>query len=263
MRRLRWGILSTAKIGREKVIPGIAHSKTGRACAIASRDIAGARRAAEALGIERAYGTYDALLADPEIDAIYIPLPNHLHVPWTLKAAAAGKHVLCEKPIALTAAEAEQLRALPKGIVFVEAFMVRYHPQWKRACANSCARAPLGEVRAVQCFFSYFNRDPKNVRNLAGIGGGALYDIGCYPGDDRAASLFENEPERVISLVERDPDFGTDRLSSALVDFGGGPAARLHRLDAAGLVPARQRGSAPKQRCEVIISVQRAAGRSR
>jgi predicted dehydrogenase len=250
MRRLRWGILSTAKIGREKVIPAIARSKTGQACAIASRDAGTARKTAEMFGIEKSYGSYDALIADPEIDAIYIPLPNHLHVAWTLKAAAAGKHVLCEKPIALSAEEAEELRGLPKGIVFVEAFMVRYHRQWLRV-RELVRSGALGELRAVQCFFSYFNRDPRNVRNLADIGGGALYDIGCYP-VAIGRLLFEREPMRAVSLVDRDPDFKTDRLASALLDFGAG--RRLEFTVSTQLVPyQRVNAVGTKMRCEVII----------
>jgi predicted dehydrogenase len=188
--------------------------------AIASRSQAGASRAARALGIERAYGSYDALIADPDIEAIYNPLPNHLHVPLTLQAAAAGKHVLCEKPLALSAAEAQTLREAAKRVHIEEAFMVRHHPQWQRV--RELVRAGrVGTLRAVQVFFSYFNDDPGNIRNQPAIGGGALYDIGCYA-ILCGRYLFEAEPRRVIALIDRDPVLGTDRTTSALLDFGAG-----------------------------------------
>ena len=218
--KVRWGIISTADIGVTKVIPGLMKSRQLEVVAIASRSLSTAKRAARKLGIPVAYGSYEELLDDPSIEAVYNPLPNHLHVPLTLAAAAKGKHVLCEKPIALTAAEAETLRGAPKGVIVAEAFMVRHHPQWIRA--REIVRAgTLGEVRAIQCLFTYYNDDPKNVRNMADIGGGALYDIGCYP-VVVSRYIFGAEPERVVSLVDRDPKFRTDRLASALIDFGKG-----------------------------------------
>ena len=216
--KIRWGILSTANIGMQKVTPAIMASPSSEVVAIASRDAAKARAAADSLGIARAYGCYEELFADPDIDAIYNPLPNHLHVPMTLAAARAGKHVLCEKPIALSAKEAEQLRDIPDNVVFMEAFMVRFHPQWYRM-REIIRSGELGEVRAINAVFSYHNVDPANVRNQADIGGGGIMDIGCYP-ITAARFLFEGEPERVVSLVERDPDFG--RLASVLADFGQG-----------------------------------------
>jgi len=219
--RVNWGVISTANIGWKKVIPAMIKGNNINIMAVASRDMAKAREMAQDLGIDRAYGSYEALLADPDIDAVYNPLPNHLHVPLTLAALEAGKHVLCEKPIALTAMEAARLReAVHKsGKLVAEAFMVRHHPQWQRARAlvNSCA---IGEVRAIQTFFSYFNTDPANVRNQADIGGGGLYDIGCYA-ITTARYIFGREPERVIATTENDPDFRTDRLTSGLADFGG------------------------------------------
>ncbi|WP_338721326.1 Gfo/Idh/MocA family oxidoreductase [Devosia sp. XK-2] len=218
--KIRWGILSTANIGMEKVTPAIQASPSSEVVAIGSRDAAKARAAADRLGIAKAYGSYEELFADPDIDAIYNPLPNHLHVPMTLAAARAGKHVLCEKPIALSASEAEQLRDIPKDVVFMEAFMVRFHPQWHRA--REIIRAgELGEIRAINAVFTYHNVDPGNVRNQADIGGGGIMDIGCYP-ITAGRFFFEGEPERVVSLVERDPNFGTDRLASVLADFGTG-----------------------------------------
>ncbi|WP_173088107.1 Gfo/Idh/MocA family oxidoreductase [Devosia sp. 1635] len=220
MKKIRWGILSTANIGMEKVTPAIMRSAHSEVVAIASRDLGKAQAAAAKLGITKAYGSYEELFADPDIDAIYNPLPNHLHVPMTLAAAQAGKHVLCEKPIALSAAEAEQLRQIPSDRIVLEAFMIRFHPQWLRA-REIIRSGELGEVRAINAVFTYFNADPANVRNQADIGGGGIMDIGCYP-VTTGRFLFEAEPQRVVSLVERDPQFGTDRLASVLMDFGGG-----------------------------------------
>ena len=217
-----WGVLGTAKIARTKVIPAMQAGAHSRIAAIASRDLATAERVAAELGIERAHGSYEALLADPAVVAVYIPLPNHLHVPWTLRALAAGKHVLCEKPVALTAEQAGQLVAARDrtGLIVAEAFMVRDTPWWQRVRAL-CRDGTLGEVRAIQTFFSYYNTDPANVRNQPGIGGGALMDIGCYA-IATARYLFEAEPNQVSSLVDSDSNFGTDRQTSALVGFPGG-----------------------------------------
>lgn len=220
MAKTRWGILSTAKIGTGKVIPGIQRAKGAEAVAIASRDLGRAQAVAKELGIPKAYGSYEALLADPDIDAIYNPLPNHLHVPLTLQAVAAGKHVLCEKPIGLTAQDAAQLLVLPRDRLVMEAFMVRFHPQWLRA-REAARSGELGEVRAVQAFFSYYNVDPANVRNQLDIGGGGILDIGCYP-IVAGRFIFDAEPRRVVALVDRDPATGVDRLASAILDFGEG-----------------------------------------
>jgi predicted dehydrogenase len=213
-------VISTAKIARERVLPGMRKSSLIDIRAIASRDEALARKTADALGIAKAYGSYEALLAEPDIEAIYNPLPNHLHVPVTLQAAAAGKHVLCEKPIAMNAAEAEQLRAAASKVLIAEAFMVRFHPQWLRA-RELVREGRIGTLRAVQMVFGYHNVDPANVRNRADIGGGGLYDIGCYA-IVAGRYFFEAEPARGIALVDFDPTFRTDRVTSALVDFGDG-----------------------------------------
>jgi predicted dehydrogenase len=220
MKKVVWGVLSTAKIGTVKVIPGLQKSEWCEVRAIASRSEGPAREAAGKLGIPKAYGSYEALLADPEIEVVYNPLPNHLHVPLTLQAARAGKHVLCEKPIAITADEAAQLREVAGKVHIMEAFMVRFHLQWLRA-REIVRSGALGELRSIQSLFSYFNDDPGNIRNMADIGGGALYDIGCYP-ITAARFFFEAEPTRVIALIDRDPNFGTDRTASAIADFGGG-----------------------------------------
>lgn len=220
MKRVVWGVLSTAKIGLEHVVPAMLASPWVEVRAIASRSPAAAEAAARRLGIGRAYGSYEALIADPDIEAIYNPLPNHLHVPLTLQAARAGKHVLCEKPIALSAAEAQQLRGAGASVLIEEAFMVRHHPQWQRV--RELVRAGrIGTLRAVQVFFSYFNDDPANIRNQPAIGGGALYDIGCYA-ILSGRYLFDREPRRAVALVDRDPALGTDRTTSALLDFGAG-----------------------------------------
>jgi len=220
MKKVIWGVISTAKIGVNKVLPGMQKSEWLEIRAIASRSAKAAREAAAALGIPQAYGSYEELLADPQIEAVYNPLPNHLHVPLTLRAAEAGKHVLCEKPIALSAAEAERLRSVAGKVLIMEAFMVRFHPQWLRA-RELLREGRIGTLRAVQMLFCYFNDDPANIRNISAIGGGALYDIGCYP-IVAGRFLFESEPRRAVALIDRDPGFGTDRLTSALVDFGAG-----------------------------------------
>ena len=219
-RKIRWGVISTALIGTKKVIPGMQRSRRGTVEAIASRDAERARRIAAELGIPKAYGSYEELLADPEIDAVYNPLPNNLHVPWTAAAVRAGKHVLCEKPFAMNAGEAAELRAIAGDRHVMEAFMIRFHPQWLKA-RELVRQGAVGELRAVQVFFAYDNRDPANIRNMRETGGGALMDIGCY-GIVSGRFCFEAEPRRVIALIDRDSSFGTDRLSSVIADFGGG-----------------------------------------
>lgn len=218
--KLRWGIISTANIGLARVIPPMMESNKYEVYAISSRDPAKADAAAKQLGIPVAHGSYEALLDDPDVDMVYNPLPNHLHVPLTLDAVAKGKHVLCEKPIAMTAAEARKLKKVPDDIVVAEAFMVRHHPQWKRA-REIVRSGKLGTVRFIQVAFAYNNVDPDNVRNMADIGGGGVYDIGCYA-ILTGRYLYGAEPQRVVSLVDRDPNFRTDRTASALLDFGEG-----------------------------------------
>ena len=179
---VRWGILGAANIGVRKVIPAMQRGTRSRMIAIASRDLAKAQAAASELGIPRAYGSYEELLADPEIEAVYNPLPNHLHVPWTIRAAEAGKHVLCEKPIALSADEARQLLEVRArtGVQIGEAFMVRNHPQWL-AVRELVAAGRIGQLRVVAGHFAYFRRDPNDVRSVREWGGGGLMDVGCYP----------------------------------------------------------------------------------
>jgi predicted dehydrogenase len=221
LRKVKWGVLGVAKIAVEKVIPAMQRGEVSQIAAIASRDPAKAREAADRLGIARAYGSYEDLLADPDIEAVYNPLPNELHVPWTIKALEAGKHVLCEKPIALDANEARLLIEARQrsGRLVAEAFMVRRHPQWRRAHELVAAGA-IGAPGAIQTFFSYRLLDPANVRNRP-PGGGGLYDIGCYA-ILTARYMFGAEPARVIAALDRDPNFRTDRLVSAILEFPGG-----------------------------------------
>jgi len=225
MNKIRWGVLGVAKIATDRVIPAMQRGQWSEITAIASRDLDKARRAAARLGIPKAYGSYEELLSDTEIDAIYNPLPNHLHVPWTIRAAEHGKHVLCEKPVALSADEARQLVAVRDrtGARIQEAFMVRTHPQWL-AVKALVSGGRIGEVRSMLGAFSYTNRDPANIRNRPEFGGGALMDIGCYL-INTSRFIFGREPSRVTGAIERDPDMRTDRLTSILLDFGTGHAA--------------------------------------
>jgi predicted dehydrogenase len=222
--KVRWGVLGVAGIAVKKVIPAMQKGDDTAVVAIASRSLDKAREAAGPLGIATAYGSYEELLADPAIEAVYNPLPNHLHVPWSIRAAEAGKHVLCEKPIALTADEARTLLAARDrtGVLVQEAFMVRAHPQWLAVRGLVC-EGRIGELRTVHAVFSYFNRDPANVRNIADIGGGGLLDIGCYP-VTISRFLFGEEPRRVVAVMDRDPDFKTDRLTSGMLEFAAGTA---------------------------------------
>jgi len=224
MPKVRWGVLGVAKIATEKVIPAMQRGEWSAVTAIASRDPEKARAAAARLGIARSYGSYDELIADPDIDAIYNPLPNDLHVPWTIRAAERGKHVLCEKPIALSAAEARTLIAARDrtGVRIQEAFMVRTHPQWSKV-RELVREGAIGELHAMVGVFSFFNRDPANIRNLPASGGGALMDIGCYL-INTSRFVFEREPARVSGLIERDPGMGVDRLTSLMLDYESGHA---------------------------------------
>src|SRR6201986_3774064 len=223
-KKVAWGALGVANIAVKKVLPAMQRGEWCQIAAIASRDLQRAERAAKELGIGKAYGSYEELLADPEVEAVYNPLPNHLHVPWTIKAAEAGKHVLCEKPIGLTVAEAETLLAVRErtGVKIGEAFMVRSHPQWLRMRAL-IDEGRIGKLRAVMGCFSYFNVDPANIRNHREYGGGALLDIGCYL-IQAARYSFGQEPSRVVASIDRDPQMHVDRLTSALLEFEGGQA---------------------------------------
>jgi predicted dehydrogenase len=221
---VRWGILSTANIGVRKVIPATQKAERCEVVAIASRDGERAARTAAELGIPRAHEGYDSLLSDPDVDAVYIPLPNSEHAAWTIAATRAGKHVLCEKPLAMTAAEAEEMvRACAnEGVLLMEAFMYRLHPSWE-AVRDLVASGRIGRVRAVQSWFSYFNDDPGNIRNVPELGGGALYDIGCYC-INLSRMLFGGEPTGIEASVTRDAT-GTDVLTSAILEFDDDIAA--------------------------------------
>ena len=264
-KKVRWGILSTANIAVKKVVPAMQQGECCDVIAIASRDRRRAEQVARSLGIAKAYGSYEELLADPEVEVIYNPLPNHLHVPWSIKAAEAGKHVLCEKPLAMTKAEALTLLATQKktGVKIGEAFMVRTHPQWLRA-RELITAGRIGELRSVVGFFSYFNRDLANIRNIHEYGGGALMDIGCYP-ITASRFAFADEPSRVIGLIERDPETRIDRLASAILDFPAGhatftcstqivPYQRLHFVGTTGRIEIEIPFNAPNDRpCRIFI----------
>lgn len=225
MDKVRWGIISTAKIGTNRVIAAMQKGEFCDITAIASRKLESAQEAAAKLGIPKAYGSYEELLADPEIDAIYNPLPNDMHVPWSIKALEAGKHVLCEKPIAMTTAQAQELAEAGQKyphLKLMEAFMYRHNLQWQ-AVRRLVQEGKIGELKTIQSFFSYFLDDPNNIRNIPENGGGGLMDIGCY-NISVARFIFGSEPQRVLGLVEFDPRLKTDRLSSAILDFGTGHA---------------------------------------
>jgi len=257
--KLRWGVLGTAAIGLKKVIPAMQRGHSTSVVAIASRDLAKAQQVATALKIPTAYGSYEELLADPNIDAIYNPLPNQLHVPWTMKAAEAGKHVLCEKPLSLTVAEAESFLAVRSrtGVKIGEAFMIRTAPQWLRL-RELLNQGRVGELRSVIGFFSYFNVDPANIRNQVETGGGALMDIGCYL-IHASRYAFAQEPTRVVARIDRDPKTHTDRLTSAILDFTAGqsiftcstqlvPYQRVHFLGTRGRIEIEIPFNAPIDR---------------
>jgi predicted dehydrogenase len=256
--KLRWGVLSTASIGR-KVIPAMQRGQYTSVVAIASRGLAKAQQAATAFGIPTAYGSYEELIADPNIDAIYNPLPNHLHVPWTIRAAEAGKHVLCEKPLSLTVAEAKTLLAVRSrtGVKIGEAFMIRSYPQWLRL-RELITEGRIGEIRSAVGFFSYFDTDPSSINNQVECGGGALLDIGCYL-VHASRYAFGQQPTRVVGLIDRDPQMHTDRLTSALLDFPRGqsiftcstqlvPYQRVHFLGTRGRIEIEVPFNAPMDR---------------
>jgi predicted dehydrogenase len=263
--KVRWGVLSTAGIGVRKVVPAMQKGEWIEVIAIASRDLRKAEETARTLGIARAYGSYEELLADPQIEAVYNPLPNQLHVPWSIKAAEAGKHVLCEKPLSMTVAEAKTLLAAQErtGVIIGEAFMVRTHPQWLRA-RELVGSGRIGQLRSIQGFFSYFNTDPKNIRNIPECGGGALMDVGCYP-INTARFLFDQEPLRVSGLLEKDPVMKVDRLSSAMLEFPSGhavftcstqlvPYQRMQLLGTKGRIEIEIPFNAPNDRpCRILI----------
>ncbi len=216
----RWGILSTAKIGREQVIPSLQDCENGVVTAIASRDYGRARALADRFGVPQAFGSYEELLASSEVDGVYIPLPTSQHIEWSVKSARAGKHVLCEKPIALNADEIAGLIAIrdEHEVLVSEAFMVQYHPQWAKV-GELISSGAIGPLHHVQGAFCYNLMDPENMRNRQELGGGGLPDIGVYP-TVSTRIVTGAEPRRVQATVERDPQFGTDRYASVKADFG-------------------------------------------
>jgi predicted dehydrogenase len=264
-KKVRWGVLGVARIATKKVIPGMQKGEWCDIAAIASRDAHKAQAAASELGIPKAYGSYEELLQDPEIEAVYNPLPNQLHVPWTIKAAEAGKHVLCEKPLGLNAGDARALLSARDraGVKIGEAFMVRTHPQWVRT-REIIESGRIGTLRSIMGIFSYFNRDPTNIRNVLAWGGGGLMDIGCYP-ITTSRFIFREEPVRVMGLIARDPEMKIDRLTSAMLDFPAGqsiftcstqlvPYQRMQFFGTQGRVDVEIPFNAPNDRpCRIFI----------
>jgi predicted dehydrogenase len=225
MKKVRWGIISTAKIGREKVIPAMQAGEYCEVVAMASGNTEQGRRIAGELNIPVVYDSYEKLLNDPQIDAVYIPLPNHLHVAWAIRSLQAGKHVLCEKPIGLSSAEADQLlktAAQYPQLKIMEAFMYRFHPQWQLS-KKMVNDGKIGELKTIQSFFSYYNTDPNNIRNQKEAGGGGMMDIGCYC-VSISRFIFGNEPVQVSGIVEYDPVLHTDRIASGMLGFSNGTA---------------------------------------
>jgi predicted dehydrogenase len=222
MQKVRWGVLGVARIATVRVIPAMQRSEVAEITGIASRDLAKAQAAAQQLGIPKVYGSYEEMLADPEIDAVYNPLPNHMHVPYSVRAAEAGKHVLCEKPLAMDAAEARKLMAARDrcGVIMGEAFMVQTHPQWVRT-RELVREGRIGQLRSAVGHFGFMNVDPANTRNIRKYGGGALFDIGCYP-IKTSRMVFGEEPVRVSATLVRDRAFDTDILTSAVLEYPSG-----------------------------------------
>lgn len=263
--KVRWGVLSTSQFALRLAVPAMQKSEWCDIRAIASRDKAKAEQAARAMGIPKAYGSYEELLCDPEIEAIYNPMPNHMHVPWSIKAAEAGKHVLCEKPLSVTVAEARELQRVQEktGMKIGEAFMVRTHPQWLRA-RELVRSGRIGQLRSIAGYFSYFNRDAGNIRNNPDIGGGGLLDIGCYP-ITTSRFIYGEEPRRVVSLIERDPEMKIDRLASVILDFPSGqaiftcstqvvPYQRMNLVGTKGRIEIEIPFNAPNDRpCRIFI----------
>ncbi len=264
-KKVQWGVLGAAKIALKKVISAMQRGESTQVVAIASRDIKKARHAADQLDIRKAYGTYEELLADPEVEAVYNPLPNHLHVPWTIKAAEAGKHVLCEKPLGLTAGEVRTLLEVRDrtGVKIEEAFMVRSHPQWI-SVLELIKKGRIGAVRSISGAFSYNNRDPKNIRNIADFGGGALMDIGCYL-VYVSRLVFAEEPPRAFGVIVRDPEMRTDVVTSAILDFPAGqsvftcstqlvPYQRVQIFGATGRIEVEIPFNAPPDKpCRIFV----------
>jgi predicted dehydrogenase len=271
-RKLRWGVLGVAKIATTKVIPAMQRGQSSAVVGIASRDSGRAAETAALLGIPKSYGSYEALLADREIDAVYIPLPNHLHVPWSTRAAEAGKHVLCEKPIGLSSAEARALIEVRDrtGVEIQEAFMIRSHPQWITA-RDLVREGRIGEPRSMLGHFSYYNDNPANIRNIPEFGGGGLMDVGCYL-INTSRFIFEREPRRVAGVLDIDPVLGVDRMASMILDFGGrqfagtcstqmAPSQRIQILGTSGRIEIEIPFNAPPDRpCRMLVD---AAGSER
>ena len=221
--KIKWGILSTAYIGTEHVIPAMMKSEYSEVNAIASRNYDKAKTVANKLNIPKYYGTYEELLKDNEIEAVYIPLPNHLHVPWAIKCLEAGKHVLVEKPIGLSSEEAQKLLEESKkypNLKIMEAFMYKFHPQWIKV-KQLVDEGEIGTLRNIQSSFSFYDDNPESITNKSEMGGGSLMDIGCYP-ISLSRLLFNSEPKKISGMVEIHHEFKVDVLASAILEFENG-----------------------------------------
>lgn len=220
MKKMKFGVLGVSGHFLKRIVFPLMESETVEIYAIASRNIKRAQETAEKYGIPKFYGSYEELLDDPEIDAIFNPLPNHMHKEWIFKSADAKKHMLCEKPLTLDTEETNEVIEYIKdsGIKLMEAFMIRFHPKWQKAKAL-IDNGYIGKVRHIQTVFSYNNQDPSNIRNIKEVGGGALLDIGCYA-INTARYILGKAPKRVISMIDEHPEFGTDMTTSAILDYG-------------------------------------------
>jgi len=230
-KKIKWGVLSTAAIATEAVIPAIMNSKYGVVYAIASRNIDKAKNAAKKFAIKKSYDNYEQILEDKEVDAVYIPLPNHLHVPWSIKALQADKHVLVEKPIGLSSDEAEKLlkeAGKHPHLKIMEAFMYRHHPQWIKA-KELIDSGAIGKLKTIQSVFSFYDDDAQSIVNIKEFGGGSLMDIGCYP-ISLSRFIFNSEPEKVLANIEYHPKYKVDSTANVIMKFKEGTSSFISSI---------------------------------
>ena len=222
-KKIKFGILSTANIAMTQVIPAMLKTKYCQVMGIASRSSKKAENAAKQFQLPKYYCSYQSLLDDMEIDAVYIPLPNHLHVEWAIKALRAGKHVLVEKPIALSSSEANRLKDESKKhpkLKIMEAFMYKHHPQWIKT-KKMIDNGDIGILKVIQSSFSFFDNKPESIVNNKALGGGSLMDIGCYP-ISVARFLFDAEPIKILANIDYHPQFKVDSIASGILEFKEG-----------------------------------------